>query len=429
MRDTHCYKHIVGIKTSMILKTFKYFTFFILMNALASCSSEEVLENAEKPTILENGYWQGNLVMQGYDVPFIFHVDEQQNLIIFNSDEKIKMQELNFEGDSTLLSFQDYPTYIKFKKNEENELNGYYIHPDIGSDLQYPFHGKYIGKEEVRQGSGELDYDFSGNWETYFRPNTDRQYPSVGQFRQEGKVIKGTFLKPSGDARFLEGTFENNVFKLSSFDGSYAALYLAELKNDTLFGKYISRNTGEIEWFSVKNDEFELEDSDKRTFLVHNEIQLNLKTLQGESFTYPNPSLEGKTVIIQILGTWCPNCLDEGDYFKELYEKYQSQGLEIIGVAYERPTEFEDQVARVERMVKSRELPYPILIGGDLKSNKIAEDFSMLNKISAFPTALFINKKGEIVRVETGFSGPGTGELYEKHTKEITRFVEELLEL
>ena len=127
------------------------------------------------------------------------------------------------------------------------------------------------------------------------------------------------------------------------------------------------------------------------------------------------------------MGTWCPNCLDETIFFKEIYEKYHKSGLEIIGVAYEKPTTFDDQAKRVQRFIKNEEISYPILIGGGLSDNKVSKDFSMLNKIAAFPTAIYINRKGEVAKIYTGFSGPGTGKIYEKYKKETMAFIEDLL--
>ena len=45
----------------------------------------------------------------------------------------------------------------------------------------------------------------------------------------------------------------------------------------------------------------------------------------------------------------------------------------------------------------------------------------------AFPTTIFIDKEGRVRLINTGFSGPGTGEHYIQLTDEITNIVEKLL--
>ena len=51
----------------------------------------------------------------------------------------------------------------------------------------------------------------------------------------------------------------------------------------------------------------------------------------------------------------------------------------------------------------------------------------MLNKISSYPTAILINKKGEVVNIHTGFSGPGTADIYRKFADDYTLKVKNLL--
>jgi len=51
----------------------------------------------------------------------------------------------------------------------------------------------------------------------------------------------------------------------------------------------------------------------------------------------------------------------------------------------------------------------------------------MLNKVMAFPTTIYIDKKGNVRKIYTGFYGPATGENYLKYQEETNRFIEKLL--
>jgi hypothetical protein len=44
------------------------------------------------------------------------------------------------------------------------------------------------------------------------------------------------------------------------------------------------------------------------------------------------------------------------------------------------------------------------------------------------PTSVFIDKKGKVRKIHTGFNGPATGEKFAEFKAEFTGFVEELLE-
>ncbi|MBP6272716.1 MAG: TlpA family protein disulfide reductase, partial [Fluviicola sp.] len=70
---------------------------------------------------------------------------------------------------------------------------------------------------------------------------------------------------------------------------------------------------------------------------------------------------------------------------------------------------------------------HPLLVGGKADKKLASSHFNMLNEISAFPTAIYIGKDGEVKRIHTGFSGPGTGEIYEQFQEETRLFIEHLL--
>ena len=154
---------------------------------------------------------------------------------------------------------------------------------------------------------------------------------------------------------------------------------------------------------------------------------IQLKDLKGQDFSFPNEQYKGKVTIIQIMGTWCPNCMDETRYFKDLYARYHNQGLEIISVGYEVGNTFEEYAAKISTLKTRLNLDYTLLVGGSANKGLASEQFKMLNQIISFPTAIFIGKDGTIKKVHTGFNGPGTGQYYTDYVKETEAFIQELL--
>jgi len=51
----------------------------------------------------------------------------------------------------------------------------------------------------------------------------------------------------------------------------------------------------------------------------------------------------------------------------------------------------------------------------------------MLNRIISYPTSIFIDRQGEIRKIFTGFSGPGTGEHFLELSSEMISLIEEML--
>ena len=56
-----------------------------------------------------------------------------------------------------------------------------------------------------------------------------------------------------------------------------------------------------------------------------------------------------------------------------------------------------------------------------------SEALPMLNAVMAFPTTIYIDKKGFVRKIYTGFYGPATGNKYIDYVLETNRFIEKLL--
>ena len=120
--------------------------------------------------------------------------------------------------------------------------------------------------------------------------------------------------------------------------------------------------------------------------------------------------------------------MDESMLFKQFYNEYNSQGLEVIALAFERAKTKEKSMNNLQRMQNKLQLPYEVLIAGETRNDNATDKLPMLNHIMSYPTAILLNKKGKIVSIHTGFYGPGTGNYYEEYVKETRVKIERLLE-
>jgi hypothetical protein len=100
----------------------------------------------------------------------------------------------------------------------------------------------------------------------------------------------------------------------------------------------------------------------------------------------------------------------------------------VAGLAYERTADFEKSRKAVLQEKQHFNIPYPLLITGYTSNKKeTAKSLPMLNNFLAFPTTIIIDKKGEVRKIYTGFSGPGTGAYYTEFVSEFERLTESLL--
>jgi thiol-disulfide isomerase/thioredoxin len=381
---------------------------------------------------IKSGNWISELKLNDQDIlPFNLIINSDLTCTVLNAEEHIQLQKPVFKNDSIYLMFPYFNSELVFKIVNKKELKGYWVNYNKGADYKIPFTA--IRKTDVlfSQAKNEKStFNSNDKWQVEFEPNTDSSYPAVGLFNQEegSNKVTGTFLTETGDYRFLEGNSVNDSLYLSCFDGSHAFLFKAKLKSDTLIGTFNSGSHWKSEWLGFKNDLFELASPEELTYLKENtSVNFSLNKLNGELFTYPNDNYKDKVVIIQIMGTWCPNCLDETMYYKSLYDKYHNDGLEIISVCYEAGKTQEDYISSITRYKEQLNVEFNFIIGGAASKNKAANDFNMLNDILSFPTSIFIGRDGNVERVHTGFNGPGTGSYYDDYVRKTNSLIESLL--
>lgn len=380
---------------------------------------------------VQPGKWDAALQLTAdTELPFRMEVEKNKKSYTFsihNAEEVITLTSYIKEDDSVRIDFPNFHSSLKFKVENKQLLKGYWTNFNKGNNYKIPFRANYIPPSIREAASGEEH--LSGRWRSTFDPGTKDAYMAVGIFRVEKSHVYGTFLTETGDYRFLEGRTDGKSFNLSCFDGSHAFHFTGKLDDkNKITGNFYSGKHFKGDWIAEYDPEFQLRNPDSLTYMVKNEpFSFKLKDLDGKDFFFPNPAFENKVTIVQIMGTWCPNCMDETEYFKELYQKYHQDGLEIIAVGYETPNDFAAQAEKVKLLKQRHQLEFTFLVGGMANKGLASEQFSMLNRIISYPTAIIIGRDGQVKRVHTGFNGPGTGEIYQEYVKETNAFIEELL--
>jgi thiol-disulfide isomerase/thioredoxin len=129
--------------------------------------------------------------------------------------------------------------------------------------------------------------------------------------------------------------------------------------------------------------------------------------------TQNDPRFHGKVVLLDIFGTWCPNCHDEAPVLAGLYTQFHARGLEIVGLSYE----YVDDRARSQRLLevyrRKYSIGFPLLLAGTTDAGQIAATLPQLRNFGAYPTTIFLDRHGRVRLIHAGFSGPATGRLDE----------------
>lgn len=385
---------------------------------------------------LKKGMWRGVFTLSENKneliLPFNFevsHLKKQTVITIINAEERITVNELSIIKDSVIIKMPIFDTGFRLKLLNDT-LTGYWINYAKQEKNKIYFEA-YFGEENRFITKNTESLNFDGKYKVIFNPHTKNEYNAIGLFKQNKNKLTGTFLTETGDYRYLEGVAQENNMALSCFDGSHAFLFFANSVNqkaDTLNGKVFYGISGSEDWVAYRNDTFELKDPESITTLKNNEnVYFEFKNLSNKTVSLKDKKFNNKVVIIQLMGSWCPNCMDETKYLAEIYRKYNTKGLEIVALAYERTNDFNKAVSNVLRLKKRFNADYEFLITGLTGKDKASQSMPFLSSVSAFPTTIILDRNHQVKSIYTGFNGPATGKAFEVYKLKTENLIEQLL--
>ena len=108
-------------------------------------------------------------------------------------------------------------------------------------------------------------------------------------------------------------------------------------------------------------------------------IDFILEDLDGTPFQLS--STQGKVVILNFFSTTCPICQAEASDLNALYLDYQTQGVEVIGIALRTSSEEE-----IRAFVEAFNIPYKVLLDDTVVSRAY--------RVIGTPDAYFIDREG-----------------------------------
>ncbi|MFD2035631.1 peroxiredoxin family protein [Belliella marina] len=392
---------------------------------LSSCGK------SENSSVNLGGTWRAELDISPDKLPFeleFIKSGEKWVINIINGEEKLELDDAYMKNDSIFIPLGIFDSEIRAVVEKDSLLRGIYVR-NYSSDYSIPFSAKK-GKYDRFDVSESPKTDFSGKWKTIFQDSKGKTSEAIGSFEQTENKIHGTFLTPLGDYRYLEGNVSGSTFYLSAFDGSHAFFFTGELLEDgSIQGRFRSGPRYEETFIAVRDEEFELPDSYGLTHLKegYDELDFSFPDIDGNMVSIKDDKFRDKVVLVQLFGTWCPNCMDETKFLAPWYQKNKDRGIEIIGLAFESKPDFDYASQRVKKSAEKLGVDYTFLIAGVSNKEKAAEALPALSSVVAFPTLVYIDKKGKVRHIHTGFNGPGTGGLYDRWVEEHEELVEGLL--
>jgi thiol-disulfide isomerase/thioredoxin len=253
--------------------------------------------------------------------------------------------------------------------------------------------------------------------------------------RQNAEDVSATILRVDGDTGTLHGNYQDGRFILSHFqEVRPAMLEITPERDNTLTLKFFSTHsppgTPFVRLRAIRPGQV-ASTPQPDDFAAHTVVRDPLqpfpfsgKDLDGKLVTNRDPRFRGKVVLVNITGSWCPNCHDEAPFLAELYSKYHAQGLEIVGLDFEEPEQITN-LTRLHAFIQRYNLDYTFLIAG--VPEELNQKLPRVENLNAWPTTFFLNRQGLVRRVETGFPSSGSTEYHRDVKAAYVQTIETLL--
>jgi len=372
------------------------------------------------------------------DAPF-FHA------AVHNGTDVMPFSRVEWNGKTLTMYFDSYDGRLTVRCAQPScaSLVGEYSRMTHAGEVHYQFEAKRRAESAVpRKVSAARGPVLAGKWIfsiSFHKGSPDSVAPGtfVEQATETGgdddrADVQGTIALLSGDLGMLHGYVASPKFVLTRFDGIHVT---------RMVGRFLSadRIAGTLQFDPMTIVPFTAARSGVSVATTLNPESVTkirnpseafrfqgINPLTGREVTSDDPRFRGKAIIVDIFGTWCPNCHDEEPVLVDLYNRYHAQGLEIVGLAYEYTNDEKRSARMLALYRKQYGIPFTLLVAGSTDDGQIAKTLPQLVGFGAYPTTIFLDREHRVKIIRAGFEGPATG-MFDAVKARFRRNVEEIL--
>ncbi|MGC4036366.1 MAG: TlpA disulfide reductase family protein [Chitinophagaceae bacterium] len=372
----------------------------------------------------------------GNEVVFNMDVKTEKGKTVFyviNDTERIRVTDISQKGDSLFFNMPVFESSFFTKINKDGSLNGTWVKGTRNEPQRWPFTATPDQQFRFKVDKAAASKPITGKWLVTFTNADGSTEKALALFKQVNHKLSGSILTTTGDYRYLDGIVTNDSLKLSTFDGSHAYTFTATIVNKDSIngGMYYFGPAGKQSWTATKDNNALLPEQDSPATLRKGETSLNFafNDLNDKTVSLKDDQFKDKVVIVELMGSWCPNCMDETKFLSEFYRKNKKRGVEVIALAYEYTTDVQRSKASLEKFRKKFNMEYPVLLTGVAVGDeqRTEKTLPQITPIRSFPTTIILDKKGNVRDIQSVFYGPGTGAYYTDFVRKFNETIDGLL--
>lgn len=419
------------MKTNIFFKTLQCLLAGILLTSAAFAAGTPPAKK-----FIKQGIWRGVFTVSETQVPFNFEVKgkdaEHAVFTLLNGTRRDNFHVKRVGSDSLFIKMNTYDAALVAKINDDGTISGEYrsLVPGFrGNSL--PFTAVYGKNYRFVEPGKDIPptVNLTGKWE--LKVYSKEQVPNkIALLKQDGNKLTGVIMQVTGDSRELEGTVQGNEFELSGFTGPSPKIYKGHINDDgTISGEIAAGIYDNTKFDGVKDDKAELPDPYKLTYLKegYKKLDFTFPDLNGKPVSLSDDKYKGKVVIVEVVGTWCPNCTDQTVFLSPWFNKNKDRGVEAIAIGFEQKDSLKYARYTLGKLRDKYDIKYDILFGGLADKKIVSQKLPALNKFVAFPTTIIIDRKGDVREIYTGYTGTVTGKYYEDYEKKFNKLLDELI--
>ncbi|MGA2136102.1 MAG: TlpA disulfide reductase family protein [Bryobacteraceae bacterium] len=372
------------------------------------------------------GRWEATVTLNDVAIPFRMDISGEGSNIsgcFFNGDDKVVSTGGRFEDGSLVLDFAQYATQLRATL-KDGRLAGQYK----SARASYVFQARpFVAPREAESAAPSI----AGLWEVAVQsPKGESAWRLI--VRQTGADVSAAILRVDGDTGALTGSYRDGRFVLSHFSGARPALLVLTPSSDGTLAVTLSGFKDKKELIAVRPDVArakglpEPTDPEHHTTVkeVSEPLRFSFPDLNGHLVSNTDARFEGKVVLVNITGSWCPNCHDEAPFLAALYRQYRNQGVEIVALSFEEAEQLKNP-ERLRAFVKQYGIEYTVLIAGE--PGELHDKLPQAVNLNCWPTTFILGRDGRVRGVHAGFPGHASGALRAEAEREFTASIDRLL--
>lgn len=384
--------------------------------------------------IQQKGMWTGAITIQeNKQIPFRLFLDlnfTAPSGYFLNGTEQTSIPEIRFHGDSLSFIFSEYGAAMRGIWDGKKWRGKFFRYRADTSWNEFTSTPKNIIKQN-NTSSISTESPLVGKYQVYISSADGIDSTTTANFWMKNDSIFGTFIAPDGDYGLLTGTQVGSKATLTRFTGWQAFIMELERHGTNWNGSLYARSGKPMAFRlvpqSVLSSELKPEyittmKNPKAPFTFYGIAST------GKVVSSNNGSFRNKALLVDIMGTWCHNCMDAAPLLQQIYSEFGKDGLEVIGLAFEISDNSEVAKKNFALFQTRFGITYPLLFCGNTNDANIELKLrSQLNNFYAYPTAIFMDKNGIVKKIHVGFHGPCTVEEYQRQVQEYYKIVKQIV--